>query len=117
MTVTIPRVMPGEEVKALIVLEIRRSKILPPENTDRYLLPDVKKLSGKVRPYLAPSPYIESRNPKIVALAKEISGGESGAWAKCEAFYKYIHSHVKYQNGPIKGTLAASGRGLATARK
>jgi len=107
MTVTISRVMPGEEVKALVTLEIRRSKILPPENTDRYVLPDLKKLTGKVRPYLSSSPYIESRNPKIVARAKEISGSETGAWAKCESFYKWIHSHVKYQNGPIKGALAA----------
>jgi transglutaminase-like putative cysteine protease len=107
MTVTIPRVLPGEEVRALVTLEIRRSKILPPENTDRYVLPDTKKLDRKVRPYLGPSPYIESRNPKIVALSKEISGNEKNAWAKAESFYKWIHAHIKYQNGAIKGAMAA----------
>jgi hypothetical protein len=107
MTVTIAHLMPGEEAKALLTLEIHRNMILPPENPERFRLADTKKLDAKFRPYLAPSPYIESRNPKIIALAKQISSEEKQAWAKAEAFYTWIHAHVTYQNGPIKGAMAA----------
>jgi hypothetical protein len=107
MTVTIAHLMPGQEAKAVLTLEIHRTTLLPPENPKRFQLPDVKKLDTKVRPYLGPSPFIESRNPKIIALAKQISGEHAGAWAKVEAFHAWVRAHVKNEGGQIKGAMAA----------
>jgi hypothetical protein len=107
MDVRIPQLAAGQEAKALVTLEIRRSAILPPEDTDVYVVPEVKKLPRELRLYLAPSPKIESRDPKIRDLAKKVGADKEKAWEKVEAIYDWVREHVKYQNGPLKGALAA----------
>jgi hypothetical protein len=107
MNVRIGQLASGHEAKALVTLEISRSTILPPENTDIYVLPDAKKLPREIRLYLTPSPKIESRDPKIRELAKTIPAEKEAAWQKVEAIYDWVREHVKYQNGPLKGALAA----------
>lgn len=96
-----------EEAKALIIFEVRRSPILPPDDTDAYVLPDLKKLDRQARMCLAPSPKIESRDPKIRSLAKQIAGDEPKAWKKVELIYDWVRDHVEYKNGELKGALAA----------
>ena len=107
MNVRIAKLAAGEEAKVLITVEIRRSVILPPEDTDIYVLPDSKKLPPEIRPYLLPSPKIESRDPKIRELAKTVGADKEKAWDKVEAIYDWVREKVKYQNGPLKGALAA----------
>ncbi len=111
MDVRIPFLAAGQEAKALVTVEIRRSTILPPEDTDRYVMPDVDKLPRQIRFHLAPSPLIESRSPRIRKLAREIGADEKHAWDRVEAIYDWVRENVKYQNGPIKGALAALGDG------
>ncbi|MCC6126566.1 MAG: transglutaminase family protein [Pirellulales bacterium] len=106
MTIRIPQLAAGQEVKAVVTLEIRRNAILPPDKTDNFVLPNVKKLPVDVRRYLAPSPLIESTDPKIKKLSKEIGADEEKAWEKVEAYYDWVREHVKYQPGAIKGALA-----------
>jgi hypothetical protein len=108
MDVRIPRLAAGQEVRAMVTVEVRRSAILPPENTDVYVVPELKKLPREFhRFYLAPSPKIESRDPKIRDLAKKVGVDKEKAWDKVEAIYDWVREHVKYQNGPLKGALAA----------
>jgi hypothetical protein len=107
MEVRIPMLRAGEEAKAIVTFEVRRSPILPPDDTDIYQMPDLKKLDRAVRICLAPSPKIESRDPKIRSLAKQIGGDEPKAWKKVEAIYDWVRDHVEYKNGPLKGALAA----------
>lgn len=107
MNVRIRQLAAGQEAKALVLVEIRRSAILPPENTDVYVLPDVKKLPRAVRPYLQPSPKIESRDPRIRDVAKKVGVDQEKAWDRVEAIYDWVRDKVKYQNGPLKGAVAA----------
>jgi hypothetical protein len=107
MEVRIAYLPPGQEAKAIVTFEIRRHAILPPEKTDLYVLPNIKKLPANVRSYLSPSPLIESQDPKIRSLSREIVNKEEGAWKKVKAIYDWVREHVKYQNGPIKGAKAA----------
>ena len=107
MNVKIGKLDSGQEVKALVTVEVRRSIILPPEKTDIFVLADPKKLPHEIRPYLNPSPKIESRDPKIRQLAKEIGADKEKAWEKVEAIYDWVREKVKYENGPLKGALAA----------
>ena len=44
MSFKIAQLAAGQEAKALVTFEVRRSTVLPPENTDIYVLPDPKKL-------------------------------------------------------------------------
>jgi hypothetical protein len=70
-------------------------------------VPDPKKLTRQIRLYLGPSPKIESRDPKILKLAKEITADKEKAWDRVEAIYDWVRTKVKYENGPLKGALAA----------
>jgi hypothetical protein len=98
----------GDEAKAVVTFEIRRSAILPPENTEIYVLADPKKLPPQMRPYLAPSPKIDSRNPKIRDLAKKIGVDKKTAWEHVEAIYDWVREKVKYQNktGPARSATS-----------
>jgi transglutaminase-like putative cysteine protease len=106
MIVTLALLPPGREAKALVTFEVKRSEQIAPDDTDVYVLPDKRKLDKSVRPYLAPSPLIESNSPKIRALAKQIGVDKENAWQHVEAIYDWVRDKVKYQNGPIKGALA-----------
>jgi hypothetical protein len=107
MVVTIRSLRAGDEARALVTFECRRSAILPPDNTDQFLLPDAKDLDPKIRQYLAPSPKIESTDRQIRQLANEIGADKEKAWEKVEAIYDWVRANVQYKDGPIKGALAA----------
>ena len=106
MTISVPQLPAGQQAKALVTFEVHRSPIIPPENTESLVLPDPKKLPREIRPFLAPSPLIETKHPKVRAAAREAIGDKAKAWEKVEAIYDWVRERVKYQKGPIKGALA-----------
>lgn len=105
LVVNMPQIPAGEQARAVITIEVTRSTLVAPDDTSAFVIP--KKLDRKTRLYLAASPKIESRNPKIRSQAKEITADHEGAWEKVEAIYDWVREHVKYQDGPLKGALAA----------
>ena len=107
MVVRIPRLAAGQTARALVTFEVARRAILAPADTDRYVLPDLRKLHVATRRYLGESPKIESNHRKIEALAREIGADEARAWARVEAIYDWVRDNVEYKNGPLKGALAA----------
>ena len=107
MKFNIAQLPAGKEVKAIITFEVRRSVILPPDDTDGYVFADAKKLAT-VRAYLVPSPLIESNDPKIRELAKTIGVDKKKAWEHVEAIYDWVREKVQYkENCPLRGALAA----------
>lgn len=112
MTVTITNLQTGQEAHAIVTLEIRRSSILAPDNTDKLQLPDNTKLEKGVRPYLAMSPMIETRSAKITSLAKKIAPDQTSAWAKVEALYDWVRENCKFKEElPLRGALSALNTG------
>lgn len=107
MTVRIPNLAPGEEARVLITFEVRRSTVLPPTDTEQYVLPDQRSLPVDVRRCLGESPKIETRDRRIRALAREIGADAPNAWARVEAIYDWVRDNVEYKNGPLKGAVAA----------
>jgi hypothetical protein len=109
MNIKIGRLASGQEAKALVTFEIRRSEILPPKDTDAYVLADPEKVPRDVQPFLGPSIKIESRDPKFVALAKEIGADKKNAWDRVEAIYDWVREHIKDKDisGTVVGALGA----------
>ncbi len=105
MIVVIRSLRPNQEAQALVTMEVERSSQEPPEDTSIFKLP--KKISRDLKPYLGTSPLIESRNSKIRKLANQIGTDEETAWGHVEAIYDWVRENVEYQNGPIKGAMAA----------
>ena len=113
MTARIPSVAAGNEARAIITCEIARAAQLPPERTDRYVLPDPKTLDRGLQVYLNPSPYIESTHPTIKALAKEVGTDRKQAWDRVKAIYDGVRAKITYQkDSPPASTLSTLEKGV-----
>src|SRR4051812_36045115 len=78
MVVEVPQMLLNQEIKALVTYEVTRRVLLAPTDPSIYKLP--KKPGRELLLNLGPSPYIESKHPKIIAAAKEAVEGKEGDW-------------------------------------
>jgi len=117
MVLRIPQIQSNETIKALVTFEVHRSVQLLPAEKDRkaFVLPDVKKLEGSVRRYLAASPKIEPGSPAVRKAAKEVGADKEQAWERVEALYDWARKQVRYkQGGACKGAAAALRDGVGS---
>jgi hypothetical protein len=94
MIVTAPRIAAGDQMSAVVTLEITKRRIEAPSETNVYQIPKAPP-AGIIR-FLTPSPYIESKDPKIKSLAAEITAGKESAWDKTAAIFDWVRDNVKY---------------------
>lgn len=104
MIVEIPDLPSGEKAHAIVTFSLDRAAILAPANTASLSIP--AKPDRSLRTYLGASPFIETRHPKIVKLAKATGEGLDG-WQKVEAIYDTVREKVEYRNGDLKGAARA----------
>lgn len=111
--VDIPRLSAGETAKVLLRFKVARQGITPPGEPQQLSLPASKDLDRDQRKYLLPSPFIESRDAKITNAVDSLSLPNASAWEQVKAYYDFVHQNVTYENGPMKGAVAAleEGRG------
>jgi transglutaminase-like putative cysteine protease len=105
MVVEIPQLAAGQEARAVVTFEVTRRSLAPPADTSIYSIP--KKLARDLLLDVGPSPYIESRHPKIIAAAKLAIGEQATDWQKVEALYDWTRENVAYKNGELKGAVRA----------
>lgn len=105
MIVEISDLPAAGEARAILTIELSRRAILAPTDTSS-LVPPVMKGNRQLRQFLNPSPYIESRHPAIVKLARETIAGLTG-WKMVEAIYDKVRERVEYRNGELKGAAKA----------
>lgn len=105
--VTIPRLAAGQTASVLLRYRVDRDPIVPPAQPQQLKLVETNTLPREQRSYLLPSPFIESRDEQIVTLAESLGTQEQSAWEQAKAFYDFVHQNVTYENGPMKGALAA----------
>jgi hypothetical protein len=104
MLVEIPDLPTGKQARAVVTFSLNRAAIVSPASTDGLAIPT--KLDRALRAFIAPSPYVESRHPKIVKLAEQCTEGLDG-WRKVEAIYDTVRKKVEYRNGELKGAARA----------
>ncbi len=95
MVVTIPRLEGGQTATARVIFEVRRRDIERPNDAAAYRIP--KRRLGKLRAYLQPSPYIESRDRRIRVAAQRATRSATSDWQRVEAIYDWVRSNVRYQ--------------------
>ncbi|HZZ72284.1 MAG TPA: transglutaminase-like domain-containing protein [Pirellulales bacterium] len=103
MIIHIPTLPAGQEAHALVTFEVTRYSQLPPSDTSLLSIP--KKVDREMGLFLGPSPFIESRNQKIIDLAKATIADKQTDWEKVEAIYDKVREKVVYKEGPLKGAL------------
>lgn len=107
MKIRIPSLAAGQEARAIVTFEIKRFSLAAPDETDVYRCADRGRLGASLRPYLAPSPHIESTSPQIKALAAKIGADEPIAWRRVETIYDWVRETVEFrdnQGQPVKST-------------
>jgi transglutaminase-like putative cysteine protease len=104
MIVEIPSLHAGEKAQAIVTFSLERTSIIPPVDPASLSIPE--KPDRALRVFLGPSPYIETRHPKIMKLAKA-AGGDLEGWQKVEAIYDTVREKVEYRNGDLKGAARA----------
>jgi hypothetical protein len=106
MIVTIPRLAAGEEASAIVTFEIAKREILEPEDSSIYLVP--AKSSRELAKFLQPSPYIESKNARVMSLAADLAMGKESGWERTAALFDWVRENVKYEFAEqIKPAVAA----------
>jgi hypothetical protein len=104
MVVTIPSIPAGGKEQAIVTFELERLAIVAPDDTAGWRIP--AKPSRDIRLHLGASPYVETRDPKIVKFAKQAAGDHEG-WKRVEAIYDAVREKVEYRNGDLKGARRA----------
>jgi hypothetical protein len=100
MTVKIPSLPPGKEVRAVVTFEVRRLTVPPPsEDAGRLTCPDARTAGRKMAVYLASSPKIESDDPQVRQAAQEATAGLTGAWEKVQAIHQWVHKNITFTGG------------------
>jgi hypothetical protein len=88
-----------------VTFEISKRRMEAPEDTTVYQLP---KPNSHLAKFLAPSPYIESRDAKIKSLAMELTRDKQPAWEQAAAVFDWVRANVKYEFAEqIKPAVAA----------
>ncbi|MBP86737.1 MAG: transglutaminase [Planctomycetaceae bacterium] len=105
MLVSIARLEAGREAHAFVTFEVTKSSILAPDDPTQFKIP--KRVPRDIGKFMAPSPFIESRHPKIKSLARDLVKDKENAWEKVESMYDWVRENVEYVNGPLKGAMAA----------
>ena len=106
MIVFIPRLSAGQQARVLTTFEVTKSHILAPTKTDQ--LQAAGQLPRSFQKYLLPSPFIESRDPRIQRLANQIIVGKGTDWEKVEAMFDWVRENIEYKFDPqLRGAITA----------
>jgi len=101
VVLTIPRALRGSDPEILFDLDVTRSRILPPEQTDDLVIP--AKPDAALKIYLSPSPYIDSTDVRIRNAAHAFaSDAYESDWNRVEEIYDWVREKVEYVEGDIK---------------
>ena len=106
LLVSIPRIDAGATVKAIVTVEVERSLIEKPEQTDKLYIP--KFITPDLRKYMGTSPFIETTNPRIKEISQGLGDDGRNAWQKVEIIFDWVRDRVKYKfDEELKGALTA----------
>ncbi|NND98795.1 MAG: transglutaminase domain-containing protein [Pirellulaceae bacterium] len=101
-----PRITAGSNAELTLTLQVERSRILAPTRTDDLVIP--KRIDRELRVFTGPSPHIDSTNPRIKAVSKELATKDAACdWDRVEQIYDYVRANVEYVEGPLKNASVA----------
>jgi hypothetical protein len=94
MIVAVTRLEAGETATATVTFKIVKRRIEAPTDFSPYRIPKSTSTVGK---FLAPSPFIESRDAKIRTLAAELANNQPEAWRQAAAIFDWVRANVRYE--------------------
>lgn len=103
----VPRLANGEQAEAFVTFRVSKLESNAPERTAGFVF--AKKISRRLRGFLTPSPYIESKDDRIIEIAETLPIDESmSAWEQVETIYTWVRENIEYEFDPtIRSCLTA----------
>jgi hypothetical protein len=102
--ITTKKLPPGGRAYVKIVQRVT-SRIIPLADADEFVsLPSKNNVN---RPYLIPTPGIESKDKHIVAKAAELVAGAKTPWEKASRCANWTRQHIKYELGNFTSARTA----------
>lgn len=89
------RMAAGETATMIIRFEIDKRNLLAPLETSQFKIP--KTVSSKLKPFLKPSPQIESRHKQIKAIAESLRDSSLTDWEQVETVYNWVRENIEYK--------------------
>lgn len=96
---SIKKMAAGQQAQAMLHIRIKKRMILPPSETSIFSIP--KSVRGKLRTFLKPSPFIESRDKRIREIADNLRDPTLKAWDQVEKNYRWVRETVEYKFDPV----------------
>lgn len=93
----VPHLATGEIAEVILRYRVTRNDTLLPESTSEFVF--AQKLSGRTKSWLKPSPFIESKEKRIIEIGKQLAKATEGAtpWEQVEAIYSWVRENVEYK--------------------
>lgn len=100
MSFSVTRLNNGDYAEAIYRYRVKRGNTIRPDDTDQFHF--AKKLSGRLKSYLKPSPFIDSRDKQIIAIRKQLfkENEDLPAWDQVEAVYSWVRENIEYKFDP-----------------
>jgi hypothetical protein len=92
---SVNRMAAGKPETAVIRFKIKKSFLTRPKNTLEFT--SGGKLPSEVKPFLKPSPYIESNSKEIRKIASSLEDGSLNAWSQVEKNYGWVRENIEYK--------------------
>ncbi len=85
----------GDSAEMVYTIRVERRSLAPPEHTKELVA--AERIDAKLRPFLGPSPYIETEDPAVVAEANRLDLTPfENDWARVNAIREHTHRRVEY---------------------
>ncbi|TWT80017.1 Transglutaminase-like superfamily protein [Planctomycetes bacterium CA13] len=100
------RVPAGVRTETSFTFQIERSRTLPPQKTDDFVIP--RRPDRSLRIYFGNSPNIDASNSIIRSASRELAAMEAESdWQRVEQIYDYVRENVEYVEGSLKNASVA----------
>ena len=103
---SVPRMSAGQQEYGYVRYRIKKRMIEAPQDTTQFVI--AKKPPSKLKTFLKPSPFIESRHKRIRKIAKELFDDSLNGWEQVKKNYDWVRENVTYKFDPtIRSCLEA----------
>ncbi|MHB8899719.1 MAG: transglutaminase-like domain-containing protein [Thermoguttaceae bacterium] len=103
MVVNIRSLRSGMEARAILTYDVTRYAQKPPEDVEKYRIPEDKDVPRDLRIYLGPSlPHIDCRDDRIRQLGDSLGVDQPYAWKRVEAIFDYVRGKIEFSTDQKK---------------
>lgn len=95
MDFRISRMRGGQTETAYIRYRIKKKMIKAPQDTSVFEI--AKKPPSNLNTFLRPSPYIESKDKRIIAIAESLWDESLTGWAQVEKNFRWVRENIEYK--------------------